>query len=218
LSKGESLGEAQVLPDSSRKQSDDSREELRGLFVLGLIAVIATVRSVVGASYSISIGAISFNIVPILNLIIVTWSIYAFLVVLGLSVSHIFLSYARIFLVLGLIVTIMISALAAVLGYAPYSYYILALALTGFVVLIVPQRLMDLVRNLRQVRSDFKITLDFAVGVILYTVFLLLVLLALSNSPRVDYGQDLTVVGLLSILALAFVRLWRFISARRRVK
>jgi uncharacterized membrane protein len=207
--------EAEVPPASSPKQLDVAREELRGLFVLGLIAVIATVRSTVGTSYSISIGSTSLDIVPLLNFILVMWSIYAFLIVLGLSVSDACLSFARIFLILGLVVTMIISTLAAVLGYAPYSYYIAALALASVMLLMLPKYLLALPKKLRRANGTFKISLDFVAGMTLFTVFLLLFELALSNSPRVDYGQDATLVGLVSIVGIALARFWRFVSAHR---
>ena len=60
------------------------REEIRGLFVLGLLAVIASVR-IQNDEIMVIIDEHSYNVVIFLDVMIVLWSFYAFFMVLGLS-------------------------------------------------------------------------------------------------------------------------------------
>src|SRR4030042_3355009 len=71
---------------STRKGSSDKlrTEEVRGLFVLGLLAIMIVVRYQ-NSKLPVAIGSITFDLVPILDITIMLWSIYAFMMVLGLS-------------------------------------------------------------------------------------------------------------------------------------
>jgi len=71
----------------SGKESSSSyfkREEIRGLFLLGLLAVLASIR-IQNDKMIVSIGQASFDIIPLLDITIVLWSFYAFFMILGLS-------------------------------------------------------------------------------------------------------------------------------------
>ncbi len=71
----------------SRRQSGENKnEEARGLFILGLLAVLITVKLQSPAGkLNITIGQLSADLMPILDNIIILWSLYAFFMVLGLS-------------------------------------------------------------------------------------------------------------------------------------
>lgn len=69
----------------TREQSSDiKKEEIRGLFVLGLLAVLASVRLQYN-SLMVNIGQGSFNLLVFFDFTIVFWSLYAVFMVFGLS-------------------------------------------------------------------------------------------------------------------------------------
>ncbi|HUW47236.1 MAG TPA: hypothetical protein VMW36_00645, partial [Patescibacteria group bacterium] len=60
------------------------REELRGLFVLGLLAVVASIR-IQNNEIIIVVEQKSYNLALYLDVMLFLWSLYAFFMVLGLS-------------------------------------------------------------------------------------------------------------------------------------
>jgi len=105
--------------------SDDNQkvEEIRGLFVLGLLAVMIVIRYQ-NPKLPVTIGAISFDLTPFLNTTIILWSLYAFTMVLGLSsdiigkgLADTFKGVARIFLLLDFVLLGLFSTL---LGYLAF--------------------------------------------------------------------------------------------------
>lgn len=110
---------------SKKKSSKDGfrKEEIRGLFVLGLLAVLSSIR-VQNDEMMVSIGQISFNIIPFLDITIILWSFYAFFMVFGLSediigktASNVFREAAKMFLYFNFLVLVSLSLL---LGYIAY--------------------------------------------------------------------------------------------------
>jgi hypothetical protein len=74
----------------SREQSQSSnrKEEIRGLFVFGLLAVLSSIRVQyysTNTPMTMEFEYGSFNLLPLLDNIILLWSLYAFFMVLGLS-------------------------------------------------------------------------------------------------------------------------------------
>jgi len=68
-----------------KKDSDENRkEELRGLFTLGLLAVLVAVR-LQNEKLMVTIGQSSLDFIPFVNMTIIMWSLYAFFMILGLS-------------------------------------------------------------------------------------------------------------------------------------
>ena len=102
----------------SREQSErvSRNEEIRALFIFGLLAVFASIR-VQYQTLTVTYPNGSFNLAPIIDVIIILWSLYAFFMVLGLSgdtigkstaivlkgISKVFLQYSYILLVFFLI-------------------------------------------------------------------------------------------------------------------
>ena len=82
------------MPDESEDESEKptriylGREEIRGIFALGLLAVVTTVRIqyiALNRDITILIDGKPQNITPFFDAMIVLWSLYAFFMVLGIS-------------------------------------------------------------------------------------------------------------------------------------
>lgn len=142
----------------SKKKSSNTnfrKEEIRGLFVLGLLAVLASVR-VQNEEMMVSIGQISINIIPLLDIIIILWSFYAFFMVFGLSedmigkiASNVFREAAKVFLYFNFLALAFLSLL---LGYFAFPTRLpWALGLLSILILYA------LVVKLREIRRK-KIT------------------------------------------------------------
>jgi hypothetical protein len=69
---------------STKQLTETKKEEIRGLFVLGLLAVLTSVR-VQYSKMPVTIGQSSFDVVVFFDLTILFWSFYAFFMVFGLS-------------------------------------------------------------------------------------------------------------------------------------
>jgi hypothetical protein len=102
---------------------DLKKEEIRGLFVLGLLAVLASIRAQ-SDKIMVTFGELSFDMIPLLNITIVLWSFYAMFMVFGLSedmlgksASRVFRDTAKTFLTFNFLV---LSFLALILGFLAY--------------------------------------------------------------------------------------------------
>ena len=77
------------LADAECKKEEFRKEELRGIFALGLLAVLVSFRYAQGHdTIMFNFGAGSFDLVPMLDITIALWSLYAFFMVIGLSVDE----------------------------------------------------------------------------------------------------------------------------------
>jgi hypothetical protein len=78
------------MPDESEDESEKPtsiyfwREEIRGIFALGLLAVLTTVR-IQCQNITIPIKGTQYIITPFFDYLIILWSLYAFFMVLGIS-------------------------------------------------------------------------------------------------------------------------------------
>lgn len=79
-------------------------DEIRALFIFGLLAVFASIR-VQYSQLIVTIGYGSVNLVPLIDMIIILWSLYAFFMVIGLSsdivgknTASVFKSVSNVFL------------------------------------------------------------------------------------------------------------------------
>lgn len=111
---------------------DDRKEEIRGLFVLGLLAVFASIR-VQYSSFMVQFGQLPLDIIPILNIIIIFWSLYAFFMVLGLSEDVIgktaasaFRQNSKSFLLYNFVLLAVLLGFFGIIGF-PKAVYLLAL-------------------------------------------------------------------------------------------
>jgi hypothetical protein len=118
-------------------------EEIRGLFVFGLLAVLASFRIQNSSTNTLMVQFTygSLNIIPILDNIITLWSLYAFFVVLGLSrdvigrtMADSFRKIAKIFLQINFLALGLVSI---PIGFAVsgerFIYLLLLIALTVIV-------------------------------------------------------------------------------------
>jgi len=71
---------AMSVLDHSQLNTKLRREELRGLFTLGLLAILVVVRFQT-EHLMVKIGQSSLALIPFINFTIVTWSLYAFFMV-----------------------------------------------------------------------------------------------------------------------------------------
>jgi len=121
---------------SKNESSNQNRkEEIRGLFVLGLLAVLSAIR-IQNSEMLVEIGRISVDIIPWIDITILLWSLYAFFMVLGLSediigksISTSFRGAAGVFLGLNYAILILLSLLVFVSGFLPRIPYALFLLL-----------------------------------------------------------------------------------------
>lgn len=73
-----------TLKDNSK--DDDKRENLRAVFLLGLLAVLVTIKiQYQNKELIVNLGQYPLDIIPLINFTIASWSFYAFFMVLGLS-------------------------------------------------------------------------------------------------------------------------------------
>jgi hypothetical protein len=72
------------LNQKESQRSYFKREELRGLFVLGLLAVVASVR-IQSKNITFIINGNPYDVAVFLDIMLITWSFYAFFMILGLS-------------------------------------------------------------------------------------------------------------------------------------
>jgi hypothetical protein len=114
---------------SNRLRSNDNPKptvENRGLFVLGLIAVLATVRFGLGVNAAIEVGRISLNVAWLFDALLVFWGAYAFLMTLS-QTNDFIIFWADTFLKAGLALILLFVTLVFILGFSPTSYYVIVL-------------------------------------------------------------------------------------------
>jgi hypothetical protein len=109
---------------------DDRKEEVRGLFVLGLLAVFASIR-VQYSSFMVQFGQLSLDIIPLLNVIVVLWSLYAFFMVLGLSediigkiAAEAFRQNSKTFLLYNFLLLGVLVAIFGIVGFPHMIYFV----------------------------------------------------------------------------------------------
>ena len=126
---------------STHKVSGDKlrTEEVRGLFVLGLLAIMIVVRYQ-NSTLPIAIGSTTFDLVPILDITIMLWSLYAFMMVLGLSgdvigkaLADSFWELATTFLRFNFMLLALLSTLLAYLAYPTRSPWIFGIIFAAIV-------------------------------------------------------------------------------------
>ena len=96
----------------TRQKEPYRKEELRGIFVLGLLAVLGSFRfAQTTDSLMFSLGQASFNLIPILDITIALWSLYAFFMVIGFSdyelgknIAEAFQNISKAFLIINFLI------------------------------------------------------------------------------------------------------------------
>jgi hypothetical protein len=92
------------MPDESKDESEKptgiylGREEIRGIFTLGLLAVITSIRiQYQGREITFQINGTNYIVTPFFDVMIILWSFYAFFMVMGISDDIIGEKTSRIF-------------------------------------------------------------------------------------------------------------------------
>lgn len=108
---------------SEEEAKDRRNEEIRALFVLGLLAVLASIRTQ-NPELTVTIGQVTIPIIPIIDIMLILWSFYALFMVIGFSedmfgkmVAKSFRYYAKLFLALNFVILVAISFLYALAVY-----------------------------------------------------------------------------------------------------
>jgi len=179
-------------------------EEIRGLFVLGLLAVLTSVR-VQYSKMSVTIGQSSFDVVVFFDLTIVFWSLYAFFMVFGLSedmlgktIAEACRSAATAFLQFNFMALSLLGLL--------FAYYVYPTRMPWFLALLGFFALLALFRSLRMhkkkpVKTDLRKILKLSLYPLLVIIlFFSLMLIILSTSEQVVIPSF--VVGLMAIISL----------------
>jgi hypothetical protein len=164
-----------MSPKDSTEQND-RREEIRGIFVLGLLAALVTVR-IQNAKIMVTIGQVTLDAVLFLDATIVLWSFYAFFMVLGLSEDIVgesmaagFRQSARTFLTLYFI---MMAIFALIFGFYAYpTRLIYALGLLGILgAYVVWERLKSFKKNMGNINIRMGLKALVMPGLILTMFF-----------------------------------------------
>lgn len=200
----------------SRKKSSSyfRREEIRGLFVLGLLAVVASVR-IQNNQVMVNVGENPYNVVIFLDVIIVLWSFYAFFMVLGLSediigkkASNVFQETSTTYLYLSFLI---LAFLVIILAYAVYPTRT-PWAL-GFMLVLIAYLV---IKRLRKIRRPLKFNFGQSVKRVkssLYQLFLsgfLVCFLMVMFGKYEEYVVPSFIVGSVMLIC--------FLIAREKIK
>jgi len=188
---------------------ETNKEEIRGLFVLGLLAVLASVR-VQYSTMIVNIGQDSYDMILFFDITIFTWSLYAFFMVFGLSedmigktIASVCYESAKGFLYFNFLALFVLSFILAYSAYPTRLPWVLGL-LTLFGIFV-------LIRKLRKrEKKPFKFDLKKAVWSSL-SPFLMIVLFLAFTMILLDVNEQVVlpalVVGCVTIVAWFIVKL-----------
>jgi hypothetical protein len=108
------------MPEESETEKN---EQIRAIFVLGLLAVLASIRTQ-NATIMANIGKEPFNIIPIIDVMILLMSFYSLFMIFGYSkdmmgenIASFFKDTARIFLIMNFLILLTIGVLLAIAYY-----------------------------------------------------------------------------------------------------
>lgn len=149
------------MKQKTQHEGSLKKEEIRGLFVLGLLAVLASIR-VQNEKMMVTVGQISFNVIPLLDITIILWSFYAMFMVFGLSedmlgksASSVFREAAKTFLYFNFLALLLLSVM---LGFFAFpNRFPWALGLISLLLLYAAfDKLME-IRKLRKFDNPLKL-------------------------------------------------------------
>lgn len=144
----EDLSEKDKEEDDSTENND--KRELRGLFTLGLLAVLITVRTRFD-NLTLTVGQYSFDFLLYISILITTWSAYAFFMVFGLSEDMIGVNLARVFQTISItflgvsfIFTVIFGGIYFTFIFYPQSLWVIILvgsfAISGYIIRLLTNR------------------------------------------------------------------------------
>ena len=174
------------------------RDEIRALFIFGLLAVLASIR-VQNSQLIVTIGFGSVDLIPYIDFIIELWSLYAFFMILGLSGDvigkRIADSFSGISIVFLQISYFTLAAFAFPLGLIAYGarfvlaiFLIILVGLVGLVIFLDKKHFSfrKWLKSLRVsgVSWNIKKRLPFIIGVVfLYSSYVML------TYPQTGFGS-----------------------------
>jgi hypothetical protein len=184
------------------------KEEIRGLFVLGLLAVLTSVR-VQYSKMNVTIGQSSFDVIVFFDLTIIFWSFYAFFMVFGLSedmlgksIAEVCRSAATAFLQFNFVALSLLGLIIAYYAYPTRLPYVLIL-LGLFALLALFRKLR--MREKKPIKIELRKLLKSSLYPLLIMVlFFSLLLIMLSTSEQVVI--PCFVIGLIAIVCLFIVK------------
>lgn len=191
--------------------SDLRKEEIRGLFVLGLLAVLSSIR-IQNSTMMVTIGQLSFNIIPLLDITIVLWSFYAFFMVFGLSedmlgktAASVFREEAKMFLYFNFLV---LASLSLALGYVAFPTRLpFALVMLSILILyVVFVKVKDIRRKIT--KPDIKKAIKSSTSPLLAITILL-------SFTMIMFGANEYVIPFFIMGCVAIVS-WLSILARKK--
>jgi hypothetical protein len=107
----------------SHDSKNDKNEQIRAIFVLGLLAVLASIRTQ-NASLMAPIGKQSFDIIPIIDVMIFLMSFYSLFMIFGYSrdmvgenLANMFRQIARSFLIMNFLILVAIGVILSIAYY-----------------------------------------------------------------------------------------------------
>jgi len=119
------------------------REELRGLFLLGLLAVFVAIRYQNG-SMIMKFQLIEFSLVPVIDVTVALWVLYALFMVFGLSddvigktLSSMFKELSKIFLALDFLILTAIGILLFIFEFPDRYHWIFELFAFAFTCILI---------------------------------------------------------------------------------
>lgn len=156
--------------------NETRKEEIRGLFVLGLLAVLTSVR-VQYSTMTVTIGQNSFDVVVFFDITIILWSFYAFLMVFGLSedvlgkkIAETCQSIANMFFQLNFYLLLVLGILFAYYAYPTRLPW--ALGLLGLFAFLASFKKLRM-REKKPIKIEWKKSLKSGLSFSLITVVLL---------------------------------------------
>ena len=193
------------------EKADYKREELRGLFTLGLLAVLVAIRFQ-NEKLMVTVGQISFDIIPWINITIGLWAFYAFFMVLGLSddvvgktLAETFKHFSKLFLQIYFVWSGFLGTLYFILGFPTRSLWILGLIGFSFLFVILLSLRKIKFRSLKEIWKKSKITkLDLLERAFL--ISFLICVTVLMYYPDERYLIVFFILGLGSFIVFGLVR------------
>jgi hypothetical protein len=198
------------MPTPSHLQSGTEyrREELRGLFTLGLLAVLVVIRFQ-NEKLPVKIGQSSIDFIPFINFTIILWSLYAFFMVLGLSddvignsLAEMFRNLSKYCLRLDFILSAILGTLYFILGYSTRSLWIIGLIGSSSLCVILLSLRKTKIKKIWKKPKITKLDLLESGSIILFLIFAM----ALFLYPDEQYLVVFFVLGLGSFIAFGLVK------------
>jgi hypothetical protein len=141
------------------------REELRGLFVLGLLAVVASIR-IQSKEMTIIISEKSYDVTVFLDIMLILWSFYAFFMVLGFSEdiigkksSKMFREISTTYLYLSFVILAFLSVIFFLAIYPTRTPWVLGFLPVLFAYLVI-RKLIRIRKTLRPLKVNYKNLLE----------------------------------------------------------